>query len=67
MQNNILNENFQRGDFSSEKGKGLFIFKKNKKIFDLAQSSGVYLFGHNHSSYQNSLKSLLKKKNFNHN
>ena len=62
MQNNILNENFQRGDFSSEKGKGLFIFKKNKKIFDLAQSSGVYLFGHNHSSYQNSLKSLLKKK-----
>ena len=32
MQNNILNENFQRGDFSSEKGKGLFIFKKIKRF-----------------------------------
>ena len=62
MKNTILNENFQRNDFFYEKGKGFFIFRKNKKLFDLSQSSGVYLFGHNHFSYQNSLKSLLKKK-----
>jgi len=62
MKNTILNENFQRNDFFYEKGKGFFIFRKNKKLFDLSQSSGVYLFGHNHFSYQNPLKSLLKKK-----
>ena len=62
MKNNILNENFQRNDFFCQKGKGIFIFEKNRKLFDLSQSSGVYLFGHNHSSYQNTLKSLLKKK-----
>ena len=62
MKNNILNENFQRDDIFCEKGKGFFIFRENTKLFDLSQSSGVHLFGHNHFSYQNSLKSLLKKK-----
>ena len=62
MKKNILNENFLRNEELIEKGSGLFIYKDKKKIYDLSQSSGVLLFGHNHNNFKTSLKSILSKK-----
>ena len=62
MKKNILNENYQRDKDLIEKGNGLFIYKKKKKIYDLSQSSGVLLFGHNHNNFKSALKNILLKK-----
>ena len=62
MKKNILNENFSRNEELIERGTGLFIYKNKRKIYDLSQSSGVLLFGHNHKNFKLSLKNILSKK-----
>ena len=62
MNKDILNENFQRNEELIDIGKGLFIYNNKKKFYDLSQSSGVLLFGHNHNNFIKSLKNVLSKK-----
>ncbi len=62
MKKNILNENFSRNEELIERGTGLFIYENKRKIYDLSQSSGVLLFGHNHKNFKSSLKNILLKK-----
>ena len=62
MNKDILNENFQRNEELIDTGKGLYIYNNKKKFYDLSQSSGVLLFGHNHNNFIKSLKNVLSKK-----
>ena len=62
MKKNILNENFQKNEELIERGSGIFIYKNKRKIYDLSQSSGVLLFGHNHNIFKLSLRDILSKK-----
>ena len=61
QENFLLNEGYQSGKVFFDKGKGKYIYSKNKKYLDLSCCVGTLLLGHNSKILQSALKDVAKK------
>lgn len=61
QENFLLNEGYQFGNIFFEKGKGQYIYSKNKKYLDLSCCVGTLLLGHNSQILNSSFKEVGKK------
>tara|TARA_B100000029_G_scaffold459237_1_gene489216 strand:- start:4430 stop:5680 length:1251 start_codon:yes stop_codon:yes gene_type:complete len=62
MQNNYLfNHEYLNSKIFFDKGKGSYIYFKNKKFIDLGYCAGSLLLGHNSNTFSKSLKLIAKK------
>lgn len=61
QENFLLNEGYQSEKIFFDKGKGQYIFSKNKKYLDLSCCVGTLLLGHNSKILQSALRDVAKK------
>lgn len=57
---NVFNEGYEVENIFLRKGKGSFIFTKNKKFIDLTSGGGCLILGHNNKVLKNSIKKFIK-------
>ncbi len=62
MSKNLLNEGYEKSTELFYKGNKERIFSKRGSYLDLSMCAGSILLGHNHFTFQNSIKKYLKKK-----